>query len=130
ASSLGGGEKRDPGRERGQDPQLAGLTPWRAVAVAGLTAGTRPSMTVPLPGAEVTRSWPPRAARRSLIPWMPVPCHGADGPHPPPSSATEIASAPSPSDNRMVILVATAYLAQFCRASRAQKYTAVSASCG
>src|SRR5205809_864160 len=52
------------------------------------------------------------------------------GSNPRPSSVTSKVSSPSCAERRTRALVAWAYFATFCSASRQQKYTAASASCG
>ena len=64
------------------------------------------------------------------MPCRPLPRGVALGSNPVPSSVTSNESSPSLAHSRASARVACAYFATFCSASRQEKYTADSTSCG
>ena len=83
--------------------------------------GTRHSIVVPSPGADVTRSVPPIASKRSAMPCSPVPYVIATVSKPEPSSATPNDNSPLDCDNKISAVVAPEYFATLVSASRTQK---------
>jgi len=92
--------------------------------------GIDPPTVEPAPGDESTTSDPLSVSTRSFIPWSPVPRGVRSGSNPVPSSVTSNVTVPSRSASRTRALDAFAYFATFWSASRQQKYTAASTSCG
>ena len=101
-----------------------------AIDSAPASTGNRPSIVVPRPGLDVTVTWPSSAPTRSAIPCSPVPPVAAAGSNPRPSSETVKHNEWSRSAIDTEAEDAEAYFAMFCIASRHEKYTAASTSCG
>src|SRR5688572_26609959 len=72
-------------------------------SVLGSPAGTVPATVVPIAGADRTVSAPPSAARRSVIPWSPVPPATSAGSKPLPSSDISNHSSPLDRPRRTVV---------------------------
>src|SRR5207237_612581 len=99
-------------------------------SVGTSATGTVPEIVVPAPGAVRRSNVPPIAARRSATPSSPPPVPTVVGSKPCPSSVTANVRA---AGARVIVIVASdapAYFATFWRASRHEKYTAASTSCG
>jgi uncharacterized RDD family membrane protein YckC len=112
------------------DPRRQGLHDKLAGSVVRYRrSGTDPMTVAPAPGVEPIVSSPPIASSRSRMLVRPAPAASASVSKPTPSSRTSKLNA-SLWPSLTVMVVAPACLAAFWSASRQQKYTALSTSCG
>src|SRR6185437_15894814 len=120
-------DARDSGHSH---PAMALVTMHVGKSVTKCSTGSSPLRMVPCPGRERTWSAPPSAASRSAIPCRPVPYRVVAVSNPIPLSVTVKRRLSSEQERPTFARDALAYFVMFCSASRVQKYTAASVSCG
>src|SRR5262245_27490808 len=101
-------------RHRDADPAC-----W--ATASDLSTGTDPLTAVPWPDAERMTNAPPRASSRSAMLCRPSPRETVLASNPTPSSQTSKARDASRLESLTVAVVAFAYFATFCRASKTEK---------